>query len=83
MRKTTGMDITAGSLGHGLSAGLGMPLSDRLRKKDYHVWVLLGDDKTQEGSVWEAAVAGTKWNLDNLTAIIDRNRLQNGCVKSA
>lgn len=77
MRKTPGVDMTVGSLGHGLSVGVGMALSGKLRGKDYHVWVLLGDGEIQEGSVWEAAMAATKWKLDNLTAILDRNRLQN------
>lgn len=82
MRKTPGIDMTAGSLGHGLSAGLGMALSAKLRKKDYHVWIVLGDGETQEGSVWEAAMAAPNWRLDNLTAIVDRNRLQNDtCVE--
>jgi transketolase len=81
MRKTPGIDMTAGSLGHGLSAGLGMALSGRLQNKDYHVWVIVGDGETQEGSVWEAAMAAAKWKTDNLTAILDRNHLQNDyCV---
>jgi len=81
MRKTPGIDMTAGSLGHGLSAGLGMALSGKLRQKDYHVWVVVGDGECQEGSIWEAAMAAAKWNLDNLTAILDRNHLQNDfCV---
>jgi transketolase len=81
MRKTPGIDMTAGSLGHGLSAGLGMALSGKLRKKDYHVFVVIGDGETQEGSIWEAAMAAPKWKLDNLTAVLDRNRLQNdACV---
>jgi transketolase len=81
MRKTPGIDMTAGSLGHGLSAGLGMALSGKLRGKDYHVWVIVGDGESQEGSIWEAAMAAAKWKLDNLTAILDRNHLQNdGCV---
>jgi transketolase len=82
MRKTPGIDMTAGSLGQGLSAGLGMALSGKLRGQDYHVWIVLGDGETQEGSVWEAAMAASKWQLANLTAIVDRNRLQNdACVK--
>ena len=82
MRKTPGIDMTAGSLGHGLSAGLGMALSGKLRGKDFHVWVVIGDGETQEGSVWEAAMAASKWHLDNLTAIVDCNRLQNDtCVE--
>jgi transketolase len=82
MRKTPGIDMTAGSLGQGLSAGVGMALSGKLRDKDYHVWIVVGDGETQEGSIWEAAMSAVKWNLDNLTAIVDRNRLQNDtCVK--
>lgn len=77
MIKTPGVDMTVGSLGQGLSAGLGMALSGKLRQKDYHVWVVIGDGETQEGAVWEAAMAGAKWKLDNLTAILDLNGLQN------
>jgi transketolase len=81
MRKTPGIDMTAGSLGQGMSAGLGMALSGKLRKKDYHVWVIIGDGEMQEGSVWESAMAAAKWKLDNLTYILDRNHLQNDyCV---
>lgn len=69
--------MTAGSLGHGLSAGLGMALSGKLRQKDYRVYVIIGDGESQEGSIWEAAMAGAKWKLDNLTAVLDRNNLQN------
>ncbi len=77
MNKVPGIDMTAGSLGHGLSVGNGMALAGRLQKKDYHIWVVIGDGESQEGSVWEAAMAGSKWKLDNLTAILDRNNLQN------
>lgn len=77
MNKVPGIDMTTGSLGHGLSAGLGMALAGKLKKKDYHVWVVIGDGESQEGSIWEAAMAGAKWKLDNLTAIMDRNNLQN------
>ena len=81
MKKTPGIDMTAGSLGHGLSAGLGMALSGKMRKKDYHVWIIIGDGESQEGSIWEAAMSGAKWKLDNLTAILDHNNLQNDdCV---
>ncbi len=81
MLKTPGIDMTAGSLGHGLSAGLGMALSGKLQRKDYHVWVVIGDGESQEGSIWEAAMAAAKWKVDNLTAILDRNHLQNDdCV---
>jgi transketolase len=81
MHKTPGVDMTVGSLGHGMSAGLGMALSARLRQKDYHTWVVVGDGESQEGSIWEAAMAAAKWKLDNFTVILDRNHLQNdGCV---
>jgi transketolase len=81
MKKTPGIDMTVGSLGHGLSAGLGMALSGKMRKKGYHVWVVIGDGESQEGSIWEAAMAAAKWKLDNLTAILDHNNLQNDdCV---
>ena len=77
MHKTPGIDMTTGSLGQGLGAGLGMALSASLRGRDYHTWVIIGDGEVKEGSIWEAAMAGAKWKLDNLTAILDRNRLQN------
>jgi transketolase len=77
MRKTPGVDMSAGSLGHGLSAGLGMALAGRLQQQDYHVWVIIGDGETQEGSIWEAAMAAASFRADNLTAILDRNRIQN------
>ena len=77
MHKTPGIDMTAGSLGHGLSAGVGMALSGKLQKKDYHVWIVIGDGEAQEGSIWEAAMSAARWKLDNLTAVMDRNNLQN------
>ena len=77
MRKTPGIDMTTGSLGHGLSAGLGMALSGKLRQKDYHVFVIIGDGESQEGSIWEASMAAPNFKLDNLTAILDYNHLQN------
>ncbi len=77
MNKTPGIDMTAGSLGHGLSAGLGMALSAKLQQKDYHVFVVIGDGESQEGSIWEAAMAAPRFKLDNLTAILDYNHLQN------
>jgi transketolase len=77
MIKTPGVDMTVGSLGQGFSAGIGMALSGKLRGKGYHVWVVIGDGETQEGSIWEGAMACAKWKLDNLTVILDNNRLQN------
>ena len=77
MHKTPGIDMTAGSLGHGFPAGAGMALSGKLQKKDYHVWVVIGDGESQEGSIWEAAMSSARWKLDNLTVIMDCNNLQN------
>jgi transketolase len=77
MKKTPGIDMTVGSLGQGICVGIGMALSARLSQRDYHVWVIVGDGEMQEGSVWEAALAGAKWKLDNMTVIIDKNGLQN------
>jgi transketolase len=76
MRKTPGVDMTTGSLGHGLSLGVGMALEGRLRAADYTVYVILGDGEVQEGQVWEAAASAAKYGLDNLVAVVDRNRLQ-------
>jgi transketolase len=77
MKKTPGVDMTVGSLGQGFSAGIGMALSGKLREKDYHVWVMVGDGESQEGAIWEAAMSGAKWKLDNITVIVDKNRIQN------
>ena len=78
--KTPGVDMTTGSLGHGLSIGLGMALNGKLGGKDHFVYVMVGDGEINEGHVWEAAMAGAKYKLDNLIAIVDRNRLQmDGC----
>jgi transketolase len=77
MLKTPGIDMTAGSLGHGLPAGLGMALAGKLQQKDYHVFVIIGDGESQEGSIWEASMAAPNFKLDNLTAILDYNHLQN------
>jgi transketolase len=67
---------TGGSLGHGLSIGVGMALGARLDGKSFRVYVLLGDGEVQEGQIWEAAMAASHYRLDNLTAILDRNGLQ-------
>ena len=75
MRKIPGVDMSAGALGHGLSVGLGMALAGRLAKKDYRVFVMLGDGELCEGSVWEAAMAAAHYRLDRLVAIVDYNRL--------
>jgi transketolase len=74
--KTPGIDMTTGSLGQGLSIGVGMALEAKLVKKDYTVYVILGDGELDEGQIWEAAASAAKYSLDNLIAIVDRNRLQ-------
>jgi len=76
MKKVPGVDMSTGSLGHGLGAGVGMALAARLDKRDYRVFVILGDGEIQEGSIWEAANAASHYKLDNLIAILDRNKLQ-------
>jgi transketolase len=71
-----GIDFSTGSLGMGLSLGIGVALSGQRRKLNYRVFVLMGDGETNEGSVWEAAMSAAKFKLNNLVAIIDRNRFQ-------
>lgn len=73
---TPGVEMSAGSLGQGLSYGIGIALAGRLDKRDYHVYVLLGDGECEEGQVWEAAMLGPHFKIDNLTAIVDHNKLQ-------
>jgi transketolase len=76
MRKTRGVDMTTGSLGCGLSAGIGMALAAKLDKKDYRVFVVLGCGELNEGLIWEAAMCAGKYKLDNLYAFVDYNTLQ-------
>ena len=72
-----GVDASTGSLGQGLSIGLGMALAGRLGNKDYKTYVLLGDGECDEGQIWEAAMAAAHYKVGNLVAVIDRNRIQN------
>jgi transketolase len=78
MNKTPGIDMTSGSLGNGLSTGLGIALALRIRKIRSNVFVILGDGESQEGEVWEAAMAAPRLGIDNLIAIVDYNHLQSG-----
>jgi len=71
-----GVEASTGSLGQGLSIGVGMALAGRLDQRDYRVYVLLGDGEIQEGQVWEAAMAAAHYKAGNLTAILDHNGLQ-------
>ena len=73
MRNVPGIDFSSGSLGHALSAGLGMSLASRIEGRDYRVFVLLGDGELQEGQVWEAAMSASHHGASNLIAIVDRN----------
>lgn len=75
-RAIPGIEMNTGALGHGLSIGVGMAIAGKMDNKDYRVFVLMGDGELAEGSVWEAAMAAANYKLDNLVAIIDRNRLQ-------
>ena len=76
MKTTPGIEISGGSLGQGLSVGLGIALAGKLDKKDYRTYVMLGDGELAEGQVWEAAMAASHYKADNLCAIIDHNGLQ-------
>lgn len=76
MRKIPGVDMTTGSLGQGLSVANGMALASKLNHDGYRVYCLLGDGEIEEGQVWEAAMTASKYELDNLCAILDYNNLQ-------
>ncbi|MCP4114294.1 MAG: transketolase [Desulfobacteraceae bacterium] len=74
-RKVRGVDVSTGSLGHGLSMALGLALGARLRNESWYTYCLLGDGECNEGSVWEAAMAAAHFKVTNLVTIVDRNRL--------
>ena len=76
MTRLPGLDMSTGSLGMGISAGMGIALGTRLTGRDVTTYVMLGDGECQEGEVWEAAMAAARYGLDNLVAIIDHNKLQ-------
>ena len=76
MTRLPGLDMSTGSLGMGLSAGMGIALGARLTGRSCRSYVMLGDGECQEGEVWEAAMAAARYGLDNLVAIVDHNRLQ-------
>ncbi len=78
-----GVEVCTGSLGQGLSIACGMAMALKLDKNPAHVFVLMGDGELQEGNVWEAFMQAPQRNLDNLTVIVDRNRLQiDGCTEN-
>ncbi len=76
MKKVSGVDMSTGSLGQGVSAAGGMALAAKLDNKDYRVYTVLGDGELEEGQVWEQAMFAAHYKLDNLTAFIDFNGLQ-------
>ena len=76
MKHVPGVDMSAGSLGQGFSAAVGMALAARIDKKSYRTYAILGDGEIQEGQIWEAAMAAGHYHLDNLVAIIDNNNIQ-------
>ena len=71
-----GIEVNTGALGHGLSIGVGMALAAKMNHQSYKTYVLMGDGEQDEGSIYEAAMAAQQYKLDNLVAIIDRNKLQ-------
>jgi transketolase len=76
--KVPGVETNTGPLGHGFPVAVGCALAARLRELSYRTFVVLGDGELQEGSNWEAAMTAAHYDLDNLTAVVDRNRLQQG-----
>ncbi len=76
MRKLAGVEASTGSLGQGLSLGIGHALAARLDKLDYRTYVMTGDGEIEEGQIWEAAMAAHKFQLDNLCCIVDQNGYQ-------
>jgi transketolase len=76
MNKTPGVEISTGSLGHGIGAAVGMALGLKLSGSDSKVYCMIGDGEAQEGSVWEASMAASHYNLNNLVVILDNNNLQ-------
>lgn len=76
MNRLPGVEASTGSLGQGLSLGIGHALAGRLDKRDYRVFVMLGDGEMDEGQVWEAFAAACKYKLGSLTAVVDQNGYQ-------
>lgn len=76
MRRLPGVEASTGSLGQGLSIGLGHALAARVDNRAYRVYVLIGDGEADEGQIWEAAMAAAKYKVDNLTCILDFNQYQ-------
>ena len=81
--KLPAIEMNSGSLGHGLPVCVGMALAAKMNRKQYRVYTVMGDGELAEGSVWEGAMAARQYHLDNLCAVVDRNRLQiSGCTEN-
>lgn len=76
IKRTPGIDASVGSLGQGLSVAVGLALGAKLKNKNYHVYAIIGDGEMQEGQIWEALMSTIHYKLDNLTTILDYNKLQ-------
>lgn len=74
--KLPGIEMNSGSLGHGLPVCVGMALAGKMNYKNYRVYTVMGDGELAEGSVWEGAMSASQYKLDNICAVVDRNRLQ-------
>ena len=76
MNKTTGIDMTAGSLGQGLSCAVGMALASKIDHGHEYIYAIIGDGESQEGQIWEASMTAAQYKLDNLIVFLDHNKLQ-------
>ncbi|MDE6967864.1 MAG: transketolase, partial [Clostridia bacterium] len=76
MLKVTGVDFTAGSLGQGISAAVGMAICGKMDRKKFHTYAIVGDGESQEGQVWEALMLAGSRKLNNFTVIVDNNKMQ-------
>jgi transketolase len=76
MNLTPGIDMTTGSLGQGLSAAIGLALASRIDKRDQKIFAIIGDGESNEGQIWEAAMAASHYKLNNLIAFTDANKMQ-------
>ena len=75
-RGVPGVESSTGSLGQGLGVAVGMAIASKLKKENYRVFAVLGDGEIEEGSIWESLMAGSKYRLNNLVAILDKNGVQ-------
>lgn len=76
LNQAIGIEAGTGSLGHGLSMGVGMAMAAKVKGSPSHTYVLVGDGECQEGAIWEAVMSASRFHLDNLTILLDHNRLQ-------